>query len=103
MKLHSAPLAAVRKKRGQNLSLIFFVLPALVCVRAVQAVSGISGVYYAMTDWNGVSKTVSFIGLDNFVRVFGDDYFWQSILFTLKYVAAWLLWRTSLRSCSRLQ
>ncbi len=87
MKLHSAPLAAVRKKRGQNLSLIFFVLPALVVYVLFKLYPAFSGVYYAMTDWNGVSKTVSFIGLDNFVRVFGDDYFWQSILFTLKYVA----------------
>lgn len=87
MKLHSAPLAAVRKKRGQNLSLLFFVLPALVVYVLFKLYPAFSGVYYAMTDWNGVSKTVSFIGLDNFVRVFGDEYFWQSILFTLKYVA----------------
>ncbi|MFC7588828.1 hypothetical protein ACFQYP_37890 [Nonomuraea antimicrobica] len=35
--------------------------------------------YIAMTDWRGVTATPRFIGLDNFVRLFGDTAFWKAV------------------------
>ncbi|MEU4511907.1 sugar ABC transporter permease [Nonomuraea wenchangensis] len=35
--------------------------------------------YIAMTDWRGVTATPAFVGLDNFVRLFGDDIFWKAV------------------------
>ncbi|MGW0809428.1 carbohydrate ABC transporter permease [Nonomuraea sp. NPDC002799] len=35
--------------------------------------------YIAMTDWRGVSATPSFIGFDNFVRLFSDGIFWKAV------------------------
>ena len=73
-------------KRKQNLSLLLCVLPALLVYCVFKLYPAVSGVYYAMTDWNGISKTSSFVGLANFAEVFGDANYWRSMGFTLKYV-----------------
>lgn len=35
--------------------------------------------YYSMTDWNGFSTEMSFVGLDNFAKLFQDDIFLKSL------------------------
>ena len=86
MKQRSAQIGQSTKTRNQNLSLLLFALPALAVYALFKLYPAFSGIFYAMTDWNGVDKGWSFIGLENFARVLQDEYFWQSILFTLKYV-----------------
>ena len=44
------------------------------------------GIYLTFTNWDGVSKTLNFIGLKNYAVVFADKVFWTSFLLTLKYV-----------------
>ena len=87
MKQRTAQIAAKSKTRQQNRSLLLFTLPALIVYALFKLYPAFSGIFYAMTDWNGIDKTWSFIGLANFARVLKDEYFWQSILFTFKYVA----------------
>ncbi len=87
MKQRTAQIAVKSKTRQQNISLLLFTLPALVVYALFKLYPAFSGIFYAMTDWNGIDKTWSFIGLANFARVLKDEYFWQSILFTFKYVA----------------
>ncbi|RPF23005.1 carbohydrate ABC transporter permease [Myceligenerans xiligouense] len=41
--------------------------------------------YTSMTQWNGLGA-MRFIGLDNYVRLFGDQYFWQSMGNTVFYM-----------------
>lgn len=76
----------MRGKKHPNLRLLAFVLPALVPYLLFKLFPAVSGVYYAMTDWNGLSRTSNFVGLKNFVELLGDTYFWNSMWFTLKYV-----------------
>ena len=38
---------------------------------------------YAFTDWNGVSGTVTFNGLENFTKLARDKQFWYSLKFTI--------------------
>jgi len=87
MKQRSTQIAVKSKTRKQNLSLLLFTLPALIVYALFKLYPAFSGIFYAMTDWNGINKTWTFIGLANFARVLKDGYFWQSILFTFKYVA----------------
>lgn len=44
-------------------------------------------IYYSFRDWNGISPTSSFVGLQNYLRVFKDADFRASLLFTIKYTA----------------
>ena len=54
---------------------IFFILPF------------ITGTYYSLFNWDGISKTKEFVGFKNYIELFTDDpdYF-KSMIFTLKYV-----------------
>lgn len=79
-------VTTMKIRAKQNLSLLFCVLPALLVYGVFKLYPALSGVYYAMTDWNGLSKTYSFVGLDNFAEVLTDGYYWHAMLFTLKYV-----------------
>lgn len=76
----------MKNRAKQNLSLLLCVLPALLIYAVFKLYPAVSGVYYAMTDWNGINKTFSFVGLANFAEALGDPYFWNAMGFTLKYV-----------------
>lgn len=76
----------MKSKLRQNLSLLLYALPALAVYLLFKLVPAASGIFYAMTDWNGVNKTYHFVGLENFAELFTDHYFWNSMLFTFKYV-----------------
>lgn len=75
-----------RSKKQQNLTLIVFVFPAFIVYAVFKLVPSISGLYYGLTNWNGIKPEFDFIGINNYIKVFGDGYFWDSIWFTLKYV-----------------
>ena len=79
------------KKLKTNASLMLFVAPALIVYALFKLLPAISGLYYSMTNWNGIDKNYIFIGLSNFIEVLGDTYFWTSILFTLKYVVVMVI------------
>ncbi len=76
----------MKKRHGQNLTLLVYVLPALLVYLMFKLVPAVFGFYYGMTDWNGLNKTFNFVGLSNFTEIMTDKYFWQSMKFTFKYV-----------------
>lgn len=74
------------KKKHPNLSLLLFTAPALLVYLVFKLYPAFSGIYYSMTNWNGLNKTYDFIGLQNFADLMKDSYFWDSMWFTFKYV-----------------
>ncbi len=78
------------KKKRENLSLLLFVAPAFIVYFIFKLYPAIIGIVYAMTDWNGLNRDYQFIGMSNFIEIFGDINFWKSILFTSKYVLVML-------------
>jgi raffinose/stachyose/melibiose transport system permease protein len=81
----------LKKKTKQNISMLLFALPALIVYIVFKLFPAISGIYYSMTNWNGLNKTFELVGLDNFKEILSDKYYWQSILFTLKYVLVMII------------
>lgn len=81
----------MKNKNKQNLTLVIFVLPAFVVYALFKLWPSIIGLYYGMTNWNGLRKTYDFIGFANYKEVFEDTYFLNSIWFTLKYVIVMVL------------
>ncbi|WP_420851042.1 carbohydrate ABC transporter permease [Paenibacillus alba] len=68
-------------------SLILFVLPAFVLYVTFLVIPMLQGSYYSFTNWDGLNKHYSFVGLQNFIEAIRDDKNFQtSILFTAKYV-----------------
>ncbi|MCR4778216.1 MAG: sugar ABC transporter permease [Lachnospiraceae bacterium] len=75
-------------KKHPNRSLLLFCAPALLVYFVFKLYPAISGFFYALTDWNGITKTYEFVGVSNFREILDDSYFWGSMRFTLKYVLA---------------
>lgn len=46
------------------------------------------GVYYSFTDWNGISKDYTFVGLKNYVKVLTDERFREALWFNIGYTIA---------------
>ena len=46
------------------------------------------GVYYSFTDWNGISKDYTFVGLKNYVKVLTDERFREALWFIIGYTIA---------------
>ena len=64
---------------GLVLYSIFFILPILM------------GVYYSLTDWNGISAKFNFIGLKNYFTIMQDKAFGKVLVFTLKYTVIFVV------------
>lgn len=61
-----------RRGGGGEISWLFL-LPALAIYGLVVLYPSVAGSYYAFTDWNGLDRTHSFVGLANFRRLIHDD------------------------------
>lgn len=60
-----------------------FVLPSLIPFMMVVLIPTIWGLGYSLTDWNGISKHVNFIGVQNYITIFTQDKdFLHAFLFT---------------------
>ncbi len=64
---------------------ILFVAPCVIAFTMIILVPFFFGLYYSMTDWNGVNNTVHFVGLKNFANLFAVPDFLYSFLITVAY------------------
>ncbi|MEK4063395.1 MULTISPECIES: carbohydrate ABC transporter permease [Paenibacillus] len=75
------------KRYKSVVSLLAFVAPAFIIYSLFLLIPTIGGMYYSFTDWNGLNRDYSFIGLGNFIEALREDPdFVHALLFTLKYV-----------------
>ncbi|MFC3341680.1 carbohydrate ABC transporter permease [Paenibacillus abyssi] len=69
------------------MSLLAFVGPAFILYFIFLMLPTLGGMYYSITDWNGLNRDYEFIGFGNFVEALREDPdFIKSLLFTMKYV-----------------
>lgn len=73
-------------KKDRILDFLFFCGPTTFVFLTVIIIPFVFGIYLTFTNWDGISKTYSFAGFDNYITVFEDDAFWKSLLLTLRYV-----------------
>jgi ABC-type sugar transport system permease subunit len=71
------PLAG-RLRRSQRRAGLVFILPFLVLELLLLVLPMLQTLYYSFTQWDGLSST--WIGLDNYQRLFGDSTFWRVVL-----------------------
>ncbi len=77
----------ISKKRREALILLAFVCPALLFYLTYVLAPATGGVWYSMTNWNGLNPTYDMVGFSNYREALLDDkVFMKSIFFTLKYV-----------------
>lgn len=67
--------------------LLAFTAPALIFYLIFVLAPAAGGMWYSLTDWNGLNPTYNMVGFANYKEALFDDMvFKKSVLFTLKYV-----------------
>lgn len=72
----------MRRNRAMDIAFMF---PCVFAFIMVIIVPFFLGIYYAMTDWNGVSNVISWVGFANFRGMFAEPQFLYSFLVTVLY------------------
>ena len=82
----------MKRKKKEYLECAAFTVPSLFLVMLVFYIPFVMSLYYSLTEWNGISKSPKFIGLENFKKLFsGSSDFMQSLIFTGKYTIIFLI------------
>jgi len=71
-------------KRKMSVDLMFL-FPCLFAFLMVIICPFFLGIYYSMTDWNGVREAINFIGFENFRGMFHQPQFLYSFVITVEY------------------
>lgn len=69
----------------EKLTYILFTIPGVVLFSLFFIIPLLMGIYYSMTDWNGISQSFNFIGLKNYLNLFSDHRVLNSYSFSLRY------------------
>jgi multiple sugar transport system permease protein len=72
------PRSTGRLLRSERRAGVLFVLPAAILYALLLALPIIQTFYYSLTRWNGINAT--FLGLDNYERLFTDPTFWRVVM-----------------------
>lgn len=63
----------------KSLKYYLLLLPALLLSMSVVLVPGVMTAYVSLTDWNGVSAQMNWVGTENFQAIFADGVFWKAL------------------------
>ncbi|MGM0898442.1 MAG: carbohydrate ABC transporter permease [Bacillota bacterium] len=76
-------------------SIYLFFLPGLVLYSLFFLYPTISALFYSFTNWDGLSATFQFVGIDNYTRAFtGDSIFQKTIGNNLKFMLTVVVFQT---------
>lgn len=78
-------LKTVRKK-----AYLVLLLPALLISISVVLIPGIQTIYASFTDWNGFAAEKHFLGLQNYIKLFHNEYFRIAIKNNIIWMALFL-------------
>jgi multiple sugar transport system permease protein len=70
---------------GESLTALLFILPSLIGFTVFYAVPAVRGLWISFTNWD-LLRPATFIGVENYVKLFGDKEFWNALTVTVYYV-----------------
>lgn len=76
--------------RRRNKAFFAFTVPLLILYAVLFIAPILGGLFYSFTDYNGISKSINFVGLDNYLGIFSTKRFTKAIGFNLAY-SFWLI------------
>ena len=82
-----------RKQKFEGaLEYVVFFAPAIVLILFSSTVPIIMNLPFSLTDWNGLSTEINFIGFENYIRLFTvDTSYWASLSFTFRFTIAFVI------------
>ena len=72
----------------------YFSLGAVALYTLFMVIPGLMGIYLSFTDWNRYSPDIHFVGLKNFVLIFSQKNYWDSILHTIIFTGVTIISKT---------
>ncbi|WP_347862104.1 sugar ABC transporter permease [Salimicrobium sp. PL1-032A] len=76
--------------KNRSLSFWLFLTPVILGLGIVVVIPFIYGFFYSFTDWNGITAN-NFLGFENYINLFQEDEFMNSIWFTIKFAVVTVL------------
>ena len=73
------------KYAQKNRVFVYFLLPSLSAFIMFVLIPFFMGIYFSFTDWEGLSQTITWVGLDNYKDIFTDYKFVYSFFRTIQY------------------
>lgn len=77
----------IMKKTRRNWTYFWFTVPGFLLYAFFFITPVVLGIYYSLTDWNGISQKYNFVGIENYKKIFQTSQFTDSLAFTFKYTA----------------
>lgn len=71
--------------RERNRTHLLLVLPDVILYTVFSVFPILLGIYYSFTDWDGIRKSYQFFGLRNYIKMFTDKRFLNSVSFNVWY------------------
>ena len=87
-RISKTEITEMRSHSKKNRIMFAFTLPTVILYTIFFLVTMLIGVYYSFTDWNGISKDYTFVGLKNYVKVLTDERFREALWFNIGYTIA---------------
>jgi len=91
---HAAPPTAGARpafRKTSHLPPWWWLLPALVLVLVIRYGAAIAGSWYAFTDWNGLTASAHFTGLDNLRALFADQQARLALITTIEFAVCFVV------------
>ncbi|MFI3172091.1 MAG: sugar ABC transporter permease [Eubacteriales bacterium] len=83
--MKKVPVVSTKKERWDKVA-ILFILPYIVFCSAFMIYPTIMAIAGSVAEWNMITNSFDeFIGFDNYIRLFQDDEFWQSVKNSMIY------------------
>lgn len=73
--------------RNKEFTFWLFITPVLLSLTLIVILPVVMGLFYSFTNWDGLNFT-TFVGLDHYQRLIGDEQFLQSLWFTVRFAVA---------------
>ncbi|UFU03070.1 sugar ABC transporter permease [Ruania suaedae] len=74
------------RERRRNLWIYAFLLPTFILYGLYTLYPMVASYWYSLVEWNGFSSQQTFVGVENYRRVFADPLFWSSVRVTLLFM-----------------
>jgi raffinose/stachyose/melibiose transport system permease protein len=71
--------------RSMKWGYLLLLMPGLILLITFYIFPLLNGIYLSLTNWDGISRTKEFVGLSNYINIFTDARFLNSLGFTFKY------------------
>jgi multiple sugar transport system permease protein len=80
----------VEKQRKKIMTICFLLAPSLIGMLLFNLIPMAYSIYISLTDWNGVTKTPLFVGIQNYMEVFTAELSRNSFITTFKFLLLYI-------------